>query len=355
LCYTESISTLSDNDVSPIREIFHREVIWVVGLALVIGGVGLGVPDGVPASASLALALGGPAFYDAPAAATPSYAYAAAPRAVAEPKSEDIKPLFIGESGAAVGAAEPASNVIPLRHGLKKYKVQDGDTLSGIAAGFGISLNTITWANPETRTAALHPGQELTILPVTGFLYTLEEGDTLEDLAARYGVSEALIIKYNPTYPALLASPGEQLVLPHAEPVNTWAYLQSAAQRLPKLDDYFALPARGWNWGKLHYDNAVDIAAKCGDPVYAAAEGIVEEESSGNYWNEGYGNYVVVRHANGTETKYAHTLKNLVSVGDYVLQGEEIALIGNTGNVSGPTGCHLHFEVHGAQNPFAAP
>jgi len=261
-------------------------------------------------------------------------------------------PRMHSGSGAVLGRARPSSNVIPLRQGLKKYRVQEGDTLSEIAAQFGISMDTLKWANPGVGNT-IRPGDELTILPVTGFLYKVEEGDTLENLSARYGVSAALIIKYNPEYQKLLASPGEQMVLPYSKPENLWAYIRKASERLPNLNDYFSLPARGWNWGRLHYYNAVDIAAKCGDPIYASAEGIVTEESSGNYWNEGYGNVVVIRHANGTETVYAHTLKNLVVEGDYVLQGEKIALIGNTGNTDGPTGCHLHFEVHGAQNPFA--
>ena len=53
------------------------------------------------------------------------------------------------------------------------------------------------------------------------------------------------------------------------------------------------------------------------------------------------------------ETFYAHTSKNLVQVGDYISRGDEIALVGNTGNVQGPTGCHVHFGVFGAKHPFA--
>lgn len=114
------------------------------------------------------------------------------------------------------------------------------------------------------------------------------------------------------------------------------------------------MPVNGWDWGVLHYDNAVDIAAPCGTPIRAAAEGIVEAESASGAWNDGYGNYITIHHPNGTYTRYAHTMKNFVVVGSYVLRGDEIALVGNTGHVDGPTGCHLHFEVHGAQNPFAA-
>lgn len=118
--------------------------------------------------------------------------------------------------------------------------------------------------------------------------------------------------------------------------------------------DYFIMPTQGWNWGKLHDYNAVDIAADCGQPILAAAEGLVIEAKDDNYWNEGYGNYILILHPTDLKTRYAHTAKNLVKIGDYVYQGQKIALIGNSGNTQGWTGCHLHFEVHGARNPFAA-
>ncbi len=66
-------------------------------------------------------------------------------------------------------------------------------------------------------------------------------------------------------------------------------------------------------------------------------------------WNGGYGNYIVIRHGGGTQTLYAHTSSNLVSVGDTVSAGETIGAVGNTGQSTGP---HLHFEVRGTSNPF---
>ncbi len=121
------------------------------------------------------------------------------------------------------------------------------------------------------------------------------------------------------------------------------------------LGNYFASPTTGWNWGRLHDYNAVDIANRCGTPVYAAAEGLVVEVANDDGWNNGYGNYIKIEHPiNGskTYTRYAHLSKVLVDKGIYVLQGAEIGLMGNTGNTIGQTGCHLHFEVYGAKNPF---
>ena len=114
----------------------------------------------------------------------------------------------------------------------------------------------------------------------------------------------------------------------------------------------FAFPVPGGkNWGELHSYNAVDISAPCGTAILASAPGTVVSAST-NAWNSGYGNYLTIRHENGARTKYAHNLRNLAEEGMEVGKGDRIALIGNSGNVTGETGCHVHFEVQGGENPF---
>jgi murein DD-endopeptidase MepM/ murein hydrolase activator NlpD len=92
----------------------------------------------------------------------------------------------------------------------------------------------------------------------------------------------------------------------------------------------------GWRGGRMH--EGIDITASSGTPIWAAAAGTVIWAS----WRGGYGNCVVVDHGNGLATLYAHASSILVGVGQSVGQGETIALVGSTGNSSGP---HLHFEV----------
>jgi len=92
----------------------------------------------------------------------------------------------------------------------------------------------------------------------------------------------------------------------------------------------------GMRWGRLH--EGIDIAASSGTPIWAAAAGTVIHAG----WLGGYGNLVVVDHGNGLATAYAHASAILVGVGQQVAQGETVALVGSTGNSSGP---HLHFEV----------
>lgn len=126
----------------------------------------------------------------------------------------------------------------------------------------------------------------------------------------------------------------------------------------PILDDgYFVSPAQGFNFGKIHNNNAVDIANSCGTIVVASADGLVIPDKNypdgKNGWNGGYGGFVLLDHPSGVKTRYAHLEKVLVDAGDFVRQGQKLGLMGSTGNVHGVTGCHLHFEVLGAKNPFA--
>ncbi|MBR6637895.1 MAG: M23 family metallopeptidase, partial [Lachnospiraceae bacterium] len=92
---------------------------------------------------------------------------------------------------------------------------------------------------------------------------------------------------------------------------------------------------RAWQ-GKTH--TGIDYGISTGTKVMASCGGKVIQAG----WNGGYGYCITIQHANGIKTRYAHLSKIYVSVGQYVNQGERIALSGNTGNSTGP---HLHFEV----------
>lgn len=257
-------------------------------------------------------------------------------------ESEEGTAGFVVVDGTSfLNASNPLSTILPSRDGLLIYKVQKGDTLSKIAASFGISVNTIFWANSKLS-SNIRPGQEIVILPVSGVLHQIEEGETLDSIAELYGVPKEKIKGK--------IQAGSSVVIPGAKPKKSLASISGA--NLPSYPGYFIIPTTGWNWGQLHYNNAVDIANACGTPIYAAAEGLVVHEYSYGY-NDGYGHYVNIEHPNGAITRYAHTQKNKVSAGDYVSQGDLIAYIGNTGHTHGPTGCHLHFEIKGAKNPFA--
>jgi murein DD-endopeptidase MepM/ murein hydrolase activator NlpD len=103
----------------------------------------------------------------------------------------------------------------------------------------------------------------------------------------------------------------------------------------------------GMRWGKMH--EGLDIAANMGDPIYAALDGTVIYSG----WETGYGYVIKLQHQNGLITIYGHCSRLDVSVNQSVSKGDEIGLVGSTGNSTGP---HLHFEVRVngvAQNPVA--
>ena len=130
---------------------------------------------------------------------------------------------------------------------------------------------------------------------------------------------------------------------PPSQPV----LLSRQAQEQDISNSRFIRPTTGRVSQWLHGNNAIDIANACGTQVIASDDGIVSTVISNNKWNRGYGNYIVIEHTNGTKTLYAHLQSVAVVQDQYVLQGSIVGHIGSTGL---STGCHLHFEVHGAKN-----
>ena len=198
-------------------------------------------------------------------------------------------------------------------------------------------------------------GQMLKIPPVSGVIHKVKAGDNIDAIAKKYGVTTDKIIAYNSLPQNGQLQVNDELTIPDGKMQSSRAttITQTATAKqfsyLPNLGNYFMLPTTGFDWGRIHGRNGVDIANKTGTPIYAAAEGIVTVADNAG-WNGGFGKYVKISHPNGTETLYAHNSKLLATVGQQVSRGQQIALMGSTGRSTGP---HLHFEVHGARNPLA--
>lgn len=237
---------------------------------------------------------------------------------------------------------------------IRVYTVRVGDSLSQIAEMFGVTANTIMWANDLTKASAIQPGDTLVILPIAGVRHVVKSGDTISTIAKKYEGDVDEILSYNQLASASELAVGDTLIIPggamHAAP----AKVASAAP--VKVSGTGAGSAAGFTHPApgsvktqgIHGYNAVDLAGSSGASIRAAAAGeVIVSKSSG--WNGGYGQYIVVRHSNGTQTLYAHLMRNDVGVGAYVSQGQVIGGMGNTGK---STGTHLHFEVRGGSNPF---
>jgi LysM repeat protein len=235
---------------------------------------------------------------------------------------------------------------------ISVYIVREGDSLSQIAEMYGVTTNTILWANDIPRATAIRPGDTLVILPVVGVRHVVKAGDTIASIAKKYKGDAEEIELYNQLESGKTLVVGSTLVIPggamHIETVTAVSSGngQSAAS-IGAASLSHPVPGAIKTQG-IHGYNAIDLAAALGTPIRAAAAGeVIVSRSSG--WNGGYGNYIVIRHANGVQTLYAHLSRNDVGVGAAVSAGQVIGAMGTTGR---STGSHLHFEVRGARNPF---
>ncbi len=278
-----------------------------------------------------------------------------------------MKSSSLGEQGSRLAYSE----------GLV-HSVQSGESIEKIATRYGIAPDTLRWANGLAADATIKPGQDLIILPVNGVLHTVRRGQTLAEIAELYEVPQEGVVAQNHIRGGFIVA-GEQLIIPNGKPVGAFSPEIAStealrfADRLPQRDIKLRLnlpgavttskPGSAPTVGAVvtastlqmpcascqitqrfhpgHY--ALDIQTRGGGPIYAAEGGTVIRADTG--WNGGYGNVIEIDHGNGLVTLYGHNKELYVSTGDTVARGQNIAFMGNTGLVHGPTGIHIHFEV----------
>jgi len=231
------------------------------------------------------------------------------------------------------------------------YVVRKGDTLSQIANMFGVSINTIIWANEISKGSAISPGDTLVILPMSGIKHEIKNGDTLKSVVKKYNGNLEEVMRYNDVSENSALAIGDIIFIPDGEIQQIRTTTSSVVKYSggPVYKGYYINPVPGSiKTQGIHGYNGVDLASAPNTPIVASAGGeVVVVKNYG--WNGGYGNYIVIRHNNGTQTLYSHNSSNVVSVGQWVVQGQVIGYVGSTGR---STGSHLHFEVRGATNPF---
>jgi murein DD-endopeptidase MepM/ murein hydrolase activator NlpD len=242
---------------------------------------------------------------------------------------------------------------------LGHYTVKDGDTLTGIASRFGVSMMTVWWANNFTSKDSLKTGMDLVIPPVTGLVRTVKVGDTLDSIAAENKVDVAGIIATNNLDdPNLIV--GQVLVLPGAkgEPMPTANPTPKPAPK-PATATSSGSSSGGaapvytggaWAWPVVgggnyisqyfHYGHlGVDIAAQLGSSIVSPLPGRVVFAG----WKSNGGGYQVwIQHGSGLYSAHHHMSSVLVAIGQDVAKGQRIGRIGMSGWA---TGTHDHFEV----------
>jgi murein DD-endopeptidase MepM/ murein hydrolase activator NlpD len=241
---------------------------------------------------------------------------------------------------------------------IQTYKVKSGDTLTGIASKFGVSMMTLWWANSLTSKDDLRLGQVLTIPPVTGLVVTVNASDTLAGLASKYDVEEQEILKANKledpnlVVGQVLAIPGamgKAIPTPKVEARSSGGSSSgggsSSSSRAPVTytGGAFRWPVSGGgNYISQYYrygHYGLDIAADYGSSVRAAGGGTVIFAG----WKSNGGGYQVwVAHGSGLYTTYNHMSAISVGSGQRIDKGQQVGRIGQSGRATGP---HLHFEV----------
>jgi murein DD-endopeptidase MepM/ murein hydrolase activator NlpD len=225
------------------------------------------------------------------------------------------------------------------------YRVQAGDNLTTIAAKCGLSPWTLIWSNDarEGNPELLTIGQELWIPPLDGVLHIVKPGDTLEGVAALYKVDVGIITWFKGndlqgTGGQLVA--GQRLMVPGGVKAVENLPPAPAAPTTRGGASYFGWPTTGViTQGYGSYHGGIDIANANKTPIFASQSG---EVVYAGWDNSGYGYMIILDHHNGWRTRYAHLSGMYPAVGDWVNRGDLLALMGSTGNSTGP---HLHFEI----------
>ncbi|MFH1508674.1 MAG: M23 family metallopeptidase [bacterium] len=253
-----------------------------------------------------------------------------------------------------------------------QYTIQPGDTLSTIAAKFGVSTEVVYWENKSRGLyidSALKPGDELGIPIFEGVTHQVGSGDTIEKIAAIFEADADEIVLYNDLNNAedisigqILYIPGGEKADPEKKPVpqaptsiaSNYGYGSNTSVAATNYGTpqaatgslLWPTSSRSYTTTFSYRHPALDITTggNCSNlPLYAADNGRVTVSSYG--YNGGYGNRLCIDHGNGITTCHNHNSSNVAGVGQYVSRGEVVAYMGRTGRAYGSCAIHTHFEV----------
>ena len=221
-----------------------------------------------------------------------------------------------------------------------KGLVFDVYTALGTLTDISLGISTVAYLQVEEKVEAPYTEIGTDLLNV-GETVTVKEGTdgvSLNEYSVTYvnGVQTDMTLT-------------DSTVISEAVAGELWYGTESGAT-LMSADERFMIPCGGYVtswyggrtlWGEYDFHDGIDFAgdgARYGDPIYAAADGIVSFAA----FNGGFGNKIIIDHSKEISTLYAHCSKIVVSEGEAVVKGQLIGYIGNTGRVTGP---HLHLEV----------
>lgn len=250
------------------------------------------------------------------------------------------------------------------------HTVSAADTVWNIAKRYRLSMQDIIYVNDLQPPYRLELGQRLKLPPPT--TYKVRAGDSLYNISRTFNVSVTRLARQNNLQPPYILHEGDSLRMPSVAaqqarrqemagvaqpsskptPLHRASLAQKPSVRQAVTKDTPARAGGKFGWpvqgrvissygakkGGLHNDG-INIQAPKGTAVQAAENGVVVYAGSEL---EGYGNLVLVRHADRWMTAYAHMDRVLIKKGDVLKKGQSLGTVGSTGNVDSP---QLHFEV----------
>lgn len=254
-------------------------------------------------------------------------------------------------NGILTGSGEGTEATTIRGTGIATHVVEDGETLSDVAAALGVSMSRLLASNQLYGSEALQPGDVL-YASTSGVLHLIKGGQTLTDISLSYGVPVATITEANGISPATTIYAGDRIIIPGATS-TFWDNVVTLSMGAPSR---FIWPLGGemvstFGWrvhpvlGQRHHHDGIDIDVPEGTIVHASSGG--EVYFSGE--QPGYGTVVMLEHPDNYFTVYGHLANVFVYQGQYVEAGQAIAQSGNTGISSGP---HLHFEIRNGSFPI---
>lgn len=240
----------------------------------------------------------------------------------------------------------------PVLSRLTRHTTTAGETLESIAQQYNLQPTTLVGINPSLRSATLTVGQEILIPPYNGIIVTVPPGLTWQEAAARFDSRDDVLFELN----GCQATVPERLFVPGVNQRPLGGATSDRSTTNNTSDDPlrgYPLPERaeiissyGWQPhptdNKLVFNTGIGLAATAGTEVLAVGNGTVAYVGQ----NQVYGDFVVINHEQGLQTRYAHLTDIQVTVGQTIKQGAVLGKVTDEADASTPeTQPFLFFEV----------
>ncbi len=238
---------------------------------------------------------------------------------------------------------------------LEEHTIRRKENFWKVAKEHHVDIDSIVGANPGLEKLSAAQGQTILVPNQKGVLHRVDQQEDVQAIAALYGVPTETLASLNNLVPDHILTPGLELFVPGGKPVK----LSEEMTAHYSLRGMFGAPLPGRVTSGMGLRShpvggfrgkhtGVDLAAKEGTKIAAAAAGTVAETGEGEY----IGKFVILKHKDSYTTIYGHCSEILTAPGKTVKKGQIIARSGDTGRTTGP---HLHFEIRRngiPQNPL---